>query len=504
MDEQTTDRRVRTRGGSRSRAAVIVFAVVLAGAGLTGCLTTPGDLAGTVRNTDGTPLAGIVVTLRDGVDAVVATTTTDVDGTYELLDVAPGVLYTVGMDDGAGPYLDWWHAGASSLAAATPVAIGDGATTVVDATLVTPATAAAIAGTVTDGATTAPVAGLAVAVLAPGTTSVLASATTAVDGTYQVTGLSPGSYVVRYGPTPPYAASYSGDARSVGSATAVAATAGGTTVADGTVRRSGRITGTARTATTIGVDFPVPGIRVIAVVPGDVAHPVAVTTSGADGSYQLTGLPPGPILVGFVDGEGVGGLRGFAPAFFNTPRQADPASATSIAVTEGATRALGPMRLTGADCDPAAFGDGSSGGQDHYEDDLSGARLAGCTFGWGSSYHLADLSGADLSRMVGVNVGANGASFAGARVSDVDVSGGTFTDADFRGADLRRTSLSALSSPVGSLPMDLSRADFSDADLTGARFTNANLTDVVWSNTTCPDATNSDANGGTCLGHGVT
>jgi hypothetical protein len=35
-----------------------------------------------------------------------------------------------------------------------------------------------------------------------------------------------------------------------------------------------------------------------------------------------------------------------------------------------------------------------------------------------------------------------------------------------------------------------------DADLT-----NADLTGVTWSHTFCPDHTNSDDNGGTCVGH---
>ena len=48
------------------------------------------------------------------------------------------------------------------------------------------------------------------------------------------------------------------------------------------------------------------------------------------------------------------------------------------------------------------------------------------------------------------------------------------------------------------------------ADFTGADFTNANLTDAfvfettvtnaIWSNTICPDGTNSDTNNGTCEG----
>ena len=45
------DERTQARGGSRRRAAAVLLALVLGGIGLTGCLSTPGDLAGTVRDT---------------------------------------------------------------------------------------------------------------------------------------------------------------------------------------------------------------------------------------------------------------------------------------------------------------------------------------------------------------------------------------------------------------------------------------------------------------------
>ena len=489
---------VRDRNRRARRFGSALVAVLLGAAVLTGCLTTPGDLAGTVHDTAGTALAGIVVTLVEPDGTVVETTTTDAAGEYELVDVEPG-FYKVWLRDDAGPYLDWWHAGSSGLADATAVAIGDGGTTVVDATMITAATGATIAGTVTDAVTAAPVAGVAVTLLGPSTT-VVRSTTSGAAGTYQIDGLSPGSYVVRFGPTGPYAASYSGGGRSFGTATPIAATPGGSTVSNGTVLRSGAITGRVRTALTIGADFPVPaGLTVFAAVPGDLAHPVATTTTAADGAYSLSPLPPGPILVGFVDSEGLAGIRGFAPAFSNTPRNANPATATPITVTAGGRATAPTMQLTGADCDPARFP--GSGAGSHFQEDLAGARLAGCSFGWGSSFGEADLSGADLTRVAGAQVSAGGASFAGARLTDSVFTGGGLSDTDFTGADLRRASLSSFISPFGTLPMDLSRADFTDADLTGARFDGATLTDAVWSNTSCPDGTNSDAAGGTCEGH---
>ena len=45
---------------------------------------------------------------------------------------------------------------------------------------------------------------------------------------------------------------------------------------------------------------------------------------------------------------------------------------------------------------------------------------------------------------------------------------------------------------------DMSGADLSGSNLTGANLIGANLQSVIWSNTICPDGSNSDNNGNTC------
>ena len=45
---------------------------------------------------------------------------------------------------------------------------------------------------------------------------------------------------------------------------------------------------------------------------------------------------------------------------------------------------------------------------------------------------------------------------------------------------------------------NMSGADLSGSNLTGANLTGANLQSVIWSNTICPDGSNSDDNGNTC------
>ena len=71
--------------------------------------------------------------------------------------------------------------------------------------------------------------------------------------------------------------------------------------------------------------------------------------------------------------------------------------------------------------------------------------------------------------------------------------------ASFRGADLREASLAG--SNFGNADLTdaiLSGGNLTEADLTGATVTNADFANVTWSNTVCPDGTNSDDNGGVC------
>lgn len=49
---------------------------------------------------------------------------------------------------------------------------------------------------------------------------------------------------------------------------------------------------------------------------------------------------------------------------------------------------------------------------------------------------------------------------------------------------------------------DLTAASLIGADLSGATTVGADSTGTVWSETTCPDGTNSDLHGYTCVGYG--
>ena len=127
---------------------------------------------------------------------------------------------------------------------------------------------------------------------------------------------------------------------------------------------------------------------------------------------------------------------------------------------------------------------------------LRGANLAGAGL-QGQDLQEANLKGVDGTR----------ANFAAAQLQGANLQQGTFTNADFDGADLQEANLQRT---------DLTGATFVNADLTGANLLGANLTGaslagatldganvhgVTWSNTTCPDGTNSNSDSGTCVGH---
>lgn len=134
--------------------------------------------------------------------------------------------------------------------------------------------------------------------------------------------------------------------------------------------------------------------------------------------------------------------------------------------------------------------------------DLHGSDLSGVALE-DASLNRANLSWAKLN---GAHAGFApfvDANLANASWRDGFGTGATFDGADLHGIDFRGTDLRS-SSFVGS---DLRYArlggvDFTGADLTGANWRRATgLGSAIFSNTTCPDGTNSDANGGTCAGH---
>jgi hypothetical protein len=162
------------------------------------------------------------------------------------------------------------------------------------------------------------------------------------------------------------------------------------------------------------------------------------------------------------------------------------ATGKAVAINEPDCRYLGPYaNLT--DCDLAGHDlagldlrDSEMGNVDLNRADLKGANVS------------AQVTGADLQHANLTDAVMDGANFAGTRLNDANLTGAR-VDGLFDGANL-------------------TGANLTDANMTGSEMYVNNhqdvaiLADVVWSDTTCPDGTNSGADGGTCdhnLGSGA-
>ena len=146
--------------------------------------------------------------------------------------------------------------------------------------------------------------------------------------------------------------------------------------------------------------------------------------------------------------------------------------------------------------------------------DMTGADLTGADSGSGEDFNTVEGTGG--------NIGTPVALPSGWRLVDGDLigPGGHIAELDLSGADLRGVDLSGATVVIVTMAgADLSGADLAGAALDGVQFDGADLTGAdfsgvtigtaqstwtttflgaVWSDTTCPDGTNSDADGGTC------
>jgi uncharacterized protein YjbI with pentapeptide repeats len=138
---------------------------------------------------------------------------------------------------------------------------------------------------------------------------------------------------------------------------------------------------------------------------------------------------------------------------------------------------------------------------------------------YGGSINLGGSTSASLTQNVDTNLSsfpklANGAY----NLSNLNLAGGYFANLNLAGADVSNANVSGANFSGANLSgANLTDSNFSNTNLSGANLNGANLTQtnlkgatgmstttltgVVWSKTTCPDNTNSNTDGGTCLGH---
>lgn len=137
---------------------------------------------------------------------------------------------------------------------------------------------------------------------------------------------------------------------------------------------------------------------------------------------------------------------------------------------------LGYSNLSGSTFDEGSFVDAN----------LVGSLLVNTSFDGGM------LDGADFGLARGT-VFIRDASCVGCQFGGASFINGDYSNTDFTGANFRHAILKAGS---------IAGANLTEADLGGVDGLDlADRTGVIWSNTLCPDYSNSDDNGGTCEGH---
>lgn len=164
------------------------------------------------------------------------------------------------------------------------------------------------------------------------------------------------------------------------------------------------------------------------------------------------------------------------------------AGANLSGATFGINAELSDADFTGADLTGASFGEDT----DLEEARFSGANLSGVSL---AGAELMNVSAAELvscpealpSDWSCRNLGPSGYTLVGpgADLSHLDLTGGDLSEQNLQGADFDASILT--------------RVNFDGADLKDADLQDVVATNMTWSSTICPDGSNSDTNGGSCL-----
>jgi len=304
---------------SQSTATPVAVTAGKRSSGIDARMRPGGTIAGKVTGSRSKPLSGICVSVSGANGFGNATTTAA--GTYRIGNLGTG-KYTVSFSPGCGSpdnFLNQWFDGQSSSAKADLVAVKAGDTTSgIDAKMLAGGT---LTGTVTNA--NRPLLGMCVAVFG---TAGGGSARTSITGSFTVSGLGTGKYIVEVSTT--CASENLGNyaSQSTPAARPIAVTAGKTTPpVDLKIAADGEISGTV-TASSGGARLT--GICVEAYSVSNSAFEVAIT---ADGSYQMVGLAPGRYGIEFITGCGSTGT--YATQWFRD--KPSESSANRVLVSPG-------------------------------------------------------------------------------------------------------------------------------------------------------------------------
>jgi len=300
-------------------------------------LATAATVSGKVTDAaTGAPIGGVRVFINSYGGGGVAydyntSTTTDADGNWSIVGLSTGT-YQVEFDpEYPSIYAFQYYNDANGEDPATPVTLTAGTTTSnIDGALIT---GGQISGTVTNGMTGAPAAGVYVTAL-DSSGEQWSSTTTDGNGNYTLPGLSPSaSYRVEFSPPSgsPLASEFYPSGATVQNATPVSVTVGQTTPnIDETLSEGGSISGVVTDAAT---GYPIGGVRVMITDGAGAAvyfNEFSPYTE-PDGSYDVTNLPPGSYKVEFSS-EGALGFQ-----YYKNASTLSAATAVTVSAGQAAT-----------------------------------------------------------------------------------------------------------------------------------------------------------------------
>jgi len=184
-----------------------------------------------------------------------------------------------------------------------------------------------------------------------------------------------------------------------------------------------------------------------------------------------------------------------------TWNQQGPMGATGVTGPAGTTGPSGPAAVV-RDCNPANVYPGVNlAWCDLTGDNLSSANMRG------ANLIDANLSNTDLTSAIMTGANLTVAGLDNANLTSVFLDEANLTHASLHGATLNYTYLvnanltGAYLANANLTNANLSGANLTEANLFGANMTDAIVDNVTWGSTFCPDGTNSDSDGNTCVGH---
>lgn len=248
------------------------------------------------------------------------------------------------------------------------------------------------------------------------------------------------------------------------------------------------------TVTTTG--FPSPGLSETGVLPAGVTF-----TDNGDGTATLAGTPTAgagesfPITITAGNTIGKNATQGF--------------TLNVIPTTADCTIVPNPTPANFTNCPGADLSGDNVPGIDLQFADLAGADLSGSILtGWIAED--ANLAGANLTgvdgqgnytganlKNAGISGSLGGSTFVNTNLTEASMVGGSnYDSSDFTGANLTDTSMSG----SGFDGDNFTNANLTSANMSGGFFNSADIfSGTTWSGTTCPDSTDSDNDGGTCV-----